>query len=437
MIQPRPAATPATPTATPAANAAVSWLEIDLDRLASNVKAIKRGLGSGAWGSAGDPRGAGLQSPEDGPRLCGVVKKDAYGLGAPAIAHRMAKAGCDMLAVYAADEAERLVAESVDAPLMLMMPLRELSRTSRLYRHAATGKLHLTVHDPDQLRQLDAIGHSFGLRLPVHLFLDTGMSRSGLSEPQLQQVLGELPGLRFVRCAGICSHLASADEDPAFTERQRQRFHALVEQARPALPADAVRHLANTFATLRDPGLHLDMVRCGLGLLGYGCESMRAMPPHATPPPLMPVLRWLSRVIHVQHYPAGASVGYGATHTLGRDSVLGVVPVGYGDGYPLGLGNRAQVRLLDEHGELLAICPVLGRVNMDQLVIDLTDVPGVVTEFSPAAEGPEAVRAWSVEVIGNEFDAPNALPHLASLAGLHCYAMLCQLSPRLPRRYVR
>lgn len=431
MIQLRaPAAAPAPVTSEPLTAAAApagaaqagdaalgsSWLEIDLDRLAHNARSLRRRIQA--------PR----TTPHTPARLCGVIKKNAYGLGAVPVARALIEAGCDMLAVYAPEEAEPLIADAIDAPLLLLSPLRTLGRDEALHRLAVEGKLHLTAHDLDHLRQLDALGRRLNLRLPVHLLVDTGMCRSGLSEAELDAVLETLPTLRYVRCVGICSHLACADEDAAFTEQQRLRFESLAARAEAALPHGVVRHLANTFATLRDPALHLDMVRCGLGLLGYGCESMRGLPESVTMPPLRPVLRWLSGLIHLQRYPAGACVGYGGTHTLTRDSVLGVVPVGYGDGYPLPLGNRAAVRLLDANDQPFAECPVLGRVNMDQLVIDLTDAP-------PSAEEIDALMGCRVELIASDPGAVDALPRLADLAGLHAHAMLCQLAPHLPRRY--
>ena len=410
---------------------APSRLEIDLNRLEANLRSIREAVQQAAGGvpdATPDAERAAHMQAAAPTRICGVIKKDAYGLGAAQIAHRLARAGCDMLAVYSPQEAEQLIRNAVEAPLMLLMPLRTLGRTDALYRHAIAGKLHLTVHDVDQLHQLEHVGRTFGARLPVHLYVDTGMSRSGLNDEQLHRALSTLPSLRFVQVAGIYSHLACADEDADFTEQQREQFDRAVADAAPALPENVMRHLANTFGTLRDPRLHMDMVRPGLGLFGYGSACMKHLPENTDAPDLRPILRWVSRVVHVQRFAAGNVVGYGATHELKRDSLLGIVPVGYGDGYPLGLGNKAQVRLLDQNDTPTHTCNVLGRVNMDQIVIDLTD----------AADGdPQQLMQQGVEVISADPDAPNALPRLASLAGLHCYAMLCQLSPQVPRHLVR
>jgi alanine racemase len=166
------------------------------------------------------------------------------------------------------------------------------------------------------------------------------------------------------------------------------------------------------------------MVRVGLGLLGYGPESMRGDPLPHDRPALRPVARWLTRIVHVQRYAKGEPVGYNSTHTLTRDSVLGVVPAGYGDGYPLSLGNRAQVQVVLAPNDRCAAA-VLGKVNMDQLVIDLTDAPAAAQQIGT-----------TIELISNDPNSPCALPRLAELAGSSCYEMLCRLSSHLPRRHV-
>jgi len=406
-----PAATSAPPAPRPG-SAGDTCLEIDLTRLQRNADALQDWIARAA-------------APTSPPGICGVIKKDGYGLGAVPLARRLQQAGARMLAVYDAGEAEQLVSSGITTPLLVLMPVRRLSRTAALYRHAATGRLQLAVHDPDQLAQLEESGHKLGIVLPIHLYLDTGMSRAGLRPEQLGEVFDRLEDSRFLKLTGVYSHLATADVDPAFVRQQQAAFDGALAEHAHRLPATVTRHLANTFATLRDPELHYEMVRPGLGLLGYGPDLM-AEGPVASPPELAPVLRWVSRLVHVQDYPAGASVGYGATYELARPSVLGIVPVGYGDGYPHGLSNRGTVRVLTAEGPPVS-APVVGRVNMDQLVVDLTDVP----------QGREALLQGEVEIYSNDPASPNALPTLASLAGSHCYELLCRLSPNLPRRYIR
>jgi alanine racemase len=400
----------------------MSWLEIDLGKVVANLATLTS-LTQRPF------------SPADPPRakvaVCAVVKKNAYGLGAEAVAHALVRAGCEMLAVFSADEARALVQNAVASPILLLMPLRDLKRTDLLYRHAIDQKLHLSVHDLAQLRDLNSLGRTYGIRLPVHLYLDTGMSRSGLSAEQFASAVALLPGCTHLRLAGIFSHLATSDGDGEFALHQLDMFERVVAEQGEALPKDVVLHLANTCGILRDGRLHLDMVRPGLGLYGYGQEMLGPGPVIGDVPQLAHTVRWVSHINHVQRYARDTPVGYGSTHRLERESVLGIVPVGYGDGYPLALSNLASVRVLLEGGQpASADVRVLGRVNMDQLIVDLTDV-------ASAADGQRELVGATVEVISGDPAAPNSVPRLAALAQSHPYEILCRLGGHLPRRYVR
>ena len=446
-----------------------SWLEIDLSRLDRNVATIHRllrskqvanGSGPPQGQNQGRPRGPNPNRQPAGrdPMICAVVKKNGYGLGAVAVAHRLVKAGCEMLAVYGPEEAEELIRNALTCPILLMKPLRELGRTNVLYRHAVAEKLHLTIHDCQQLEQVNAIGRGFGIRFPVHLHLDTGMSRLGLNTQQFRQALGDLANQPHLHVAGIYSHLATAASDPALCYEQLERFEQAVADHADQLPGATILHLANTCGMLRNRRFHLDMVRIGIGLLGYGPEMLAPDPALAETPKLEPVLQWISRVIHVQTYPRRTPVGYGATHRLRRDSVLGVVPVGFGDGYPPIVANKATVRVCRPNRPTPGQTPgstsgpppggpnpspppytdarVLGQVSMDQLIIDLTEAVEDGQQRSADAAGQELVGAL-VQVVSADPEAPNSLPNLAALAKSHVYEMLCRLSPTLTRRYLR
>lgn len=390
--------------------APLSRIEIDLGALASNVQAVRQMVGPDTV-------------------VCGVVKKNAYGLGAVNVAHRMLRAGCGMLAVYAPQEAEELNAGAITAPILLLFPLRHLSRTEGLYRPAVAERLHLTIHDMLQLDQVDQIGRTFGIRMPVHLMVDTGMSRSGLSVEQAVEALSTQPQRHYTRIAGVMSHLATASGDPGRAQKQLDCFDDLLRENAELIPADALIHIANTFGVMRGPTYHRGLVRPGLGLYGYGEESLVGEPRQQPDPPLQHTVRWLSRVVQVGTYARHAAVGYGATHKLTRKSVLGIVPVGYGDGYPLLLSNQAVVRI--EHQGQWHDCPILGRVNMDQLTVDLTDLAKAFPDRPQ-----EDWRDTEVELYSNDPQAPNAIPKLAELAQSHPYELLCRLSPRVPRVYV-
>lgn len=411
----------------------LSWLEIDLGRVEQNARALRAAL------DAGESADEGGRAGRRAPKLCPVLKKDAYGLGAVPIAHRLARAGLsDLLAVYSADEAQRLVAGAVTTPILVLMPMRSIRRTDGLYRHAVAEKLHLSIHDTKQMGELNDVGQQLGIKLPCHLYVDTGMSRSGLSPAQALALLQQTASHRYVRIAGIFTHFADAEHDPDFTRQQLAMFRVLLDEAGDALPKDAICHAANSASLLRDDALHLDMARTGIAMLGYAT-------PHDTAD-LQPVMRWCSRVIHAQHYPEGTPVSYGSTHNLMRDSVLGIVPVGHGDGYPVALSNKATVRVNDHD------CRVIGTVSMDQIVVDLTDVSTghetsardtekrgrIPFSDNPFSDNPNtSLVGQVVEVYSNDPATPHALPALAKLAGTNAYELLCRLSPTLLRKYAQ
>lgn len=406
-----------------------SWLEVDLARLERNFQAL-RNLASPPVGGP-DHAGKPGRGPARKPAVCCVVKKDAYGLGVSAVAHRLVKAGCDMLAVYSPQEAEHLINKSVNGPILLLSPLRALNRTDALYRPAVAGNLHISIHDLEQLDTVNQIGRTFGIKMSIHLYLDTGMSRSGLNGEQFAKALQNLDKSPHVRVAGVYSHLATADDNPDFAYEQLEQFDTAVAQQDAHLPTGCVLHIANSFATLRDRRFHKGMVRPGLSLYGYGPELMSG-PVLADAPTLEHTARWVTRINHVQRYPRWTPVGYGSTHKLKRNSVVAVIPVGYGDGYPVALSNQSSVRvILDANGAYLD-APVLGRVNMDQLTIDLTDAPGL-------HDGGDihALMNATVHVISDDPAAPNSVPNLARLAKTHPYEITCRLSKDLPRKYTQ
>lgn len=376
-----------------------SRIDIDLTRLDENLAAWRGALAPGC-------------------EICPVLKADAYGLGAGPIARRLAGSGVRLVAVYNMQQASELAAAGTSIELLVLMPVERLDRTDPLYRLAVGGKLHLTVHSCEQLAKIEAIGTSFGAKIPVHIEVDTGMSRLGMTVEEADQVLAEIGERKHVRLAGIFSHTAAAGSDVQFTDQQLKQFDSLLARHTERLRGVSV-HFAGTCAAYRDRRYHKAMVRLGLGLFGYGDLADEGIPTIDAPPRVRPILRWTSRVIHLRDLPKGASVGYQRTFTTRRRTRLGIVPVGHADGYPVALSNRGVVRV----GDGLLPAPVRGQVNMDQIMVDLTDLP------------PEVGLGTEVELFAADSDAPNAPPTLAKLAATNCYELLCRLSPRVPRRY--
>jgi len=380
-----------------------SWVEVDLKALDHNLQVF------------GD-----LIGPDQRTIICGVVKADAYGHGAGAIAQRLVANGVELLAVYDTRQARELMQSGYAGPILIMGVFDELERGELLYRAAVTDRLDITIHSLDQLEKVAAIGQSLGCRLRVHLFLDTGMSRGGLSDQQFAKALPVVTGCRHLTLAGIATHMASSDDDPSFTEKQHACLQRVLHDHAAQLDQHVAVHIANTLTALRDRRYHCDMLRIGLGLYGFGEQLMEGGVSIDHVLPLKPIARWCSRVVHVRNFPRGAGVGYNQTCHLTRDSVLGIVPVGYADGYHLVLGNRAHVRLSDYSTD----AAVMGSVNMDQIVIDLTDTPQIQM-------GDE------VELYSNDLAAKSSVPALAALAQSNCYEMLTNIKPHIPRRYLR
>jgi alanine racemase len=377
-----------------------STLEIDLSVLDANLASWRQSLGPGC-------------------EVCPVVKADAYGLGAVPITRRLAAAGVGMVAVYNMQQATELAAAGLPVQMLVLMPVEQLGRTDVLYRAAVSGKLHLAVHSGAQLDRIEAIGTTFGARLPVHIEVDTGMCRLGMSVEEADRLLGEIARRKYVKLAGLFSHTAAPGSDVVFTDEQYRRFESLLKKHATVLKGVCI-HFAGTCAAYRDVRYHKAMVRLGLGLFGYGDPAEEGIPSIDRPPAVRPVARWVSRVVHMRQVGKGTSIGYQRTFVTRRPTTLGVVPVGHADGYPVSLSNKGIVRI----GPEAHPAPVLGQVNMDQVMVDLTDAGAGV------AVGTE------VELYAADPQAPNALPRLAAVAQTNCYELLCRLSPRLQRRYI-
>lgn len=397
-----------------------SRIDINLAAVSHNLRLMKRIVG-----------------PEC--RLCAIVKADAYGLGAVRVAKSLVAAGVDMLAVFTPDQARELINAAVSGPILILMPVREIDRTDALYRTLICDRLHLAVHDSAHLEDLVRMAERFGATLPVHLEVDTGMSRGGCSPKEAPSMLRRIAEHRRLSLAGMYTHFADAESNMEMTDEQLRAFNELLEACNDLIPSGCMVHAASTFAALRAQRFHKSMIRIGLAWAGYGIEALEGGEVIAQGEHLQPAITWTSRVTQVKHVSAGATIGYGATWRAERDSIIGVVPVGYADGYPMHAGavtncNRkraaGRVAVLIEHdGETQRhFVPVVGAVNMDQITIDLT-------EIAPASQAMDEALTWPVELITPDATAPNHLPKLAELGGTFAHEMMCRLNSRLPRWY--
>jgi alanine racemase len=419
-----------------------SRVEIDLAAIDRNVSALRRCAREGA---------AKAGVPESSVQFCGVVKQDAYGLGAVRVAKRLASIGVDLLAVYCAAEARILAEAPINTPVLILMPTYTFDRNDPLYRLAVRDRLHFALHSIAQAEELHALANKLGMTLPVHVQLDVGMSRGGCLPEEATALVRFVVGAPRLRLAGVMTHFSSPSSDEVFTKEQAKLFRHWIEGVKPLMAESAkkghgpcVVHAANTAATLRSHNLHGTMLRVGQGMYGYGGENwFENDPPEfaASAEKLEPAVRWLSRIVHVQDVPAGWPVGYDRTFVTSRPSRIAIVPVGYADGYPRALSNRGVLRLtglewdrprtigpLEERpdpGVAGKYARVVGRVSMDQITLDVTDCPAELCRVG-----------MEVEVIGTDKEGPNHLPLIATLSNSITHELLCRISPHLERVYV-
>jgi alanine racemase len=344
----------------------------------------------------------------DGGSLCAVVKADGYGHGAVECARAALAGGASWLAVAAADEAAELRESFTDVPLVTMGALTEPELAVALDAGS-----DLPVWRPAHADLVAAQGVERGLRPRVHVKYDTGMGRLGERDPDaLLRLIDKVAGDERLELAGFWTHFATADElDSTFFDRQLEQFTALAERVRTNHP-DALIHAANSAATLRDPAAHFDMVRCGVAI--YGLDPFQGDPFDRR---LEPALELRSYVADVKRFGEGDSAGYGQRWRAPADTLVGVLPIGYGDGVRRGLTNNAEV-LVEGHRY-----PLVGTVSMDNVTIDLGAQAGVGPGSTATLIGAQADDRILCEEVARRLDTIN-------------YEVTCGISSRVPRAHV-
>lgn len=353
-----------------------------------------------------------------GAKLCAVVKADALGHGVSLLWRTIARRA-DWLAVATPQEAIQLRDLGYEGPLLQFLPPCAFGgprETANALAELIARRVTLTVSSAGELGPIRDAAPRAGRPAEIHVKVDTGMGRSGIAPQAALDLIAAARSAGTIRLTGLYTHLATADDpDKARTLEQLRLFRELA--ARPPRREELLLHAANSAATLSLPESHLDMVRCGVAVVGY----QLAYSSLADRLPLRPSMRLWAPLVQVKSLPAGAGVGYGLSHTLRRPSVVGLVPVGYGDGYLRCLSNRATMRVGGQGaGAAWRDAPVVGRVSMDQTILDLTDCPG-------AKVGEE------VEIISPDPAGACSLENLSRLAGTIPQELACRLACRVRR----
>lgn len=365
------------------------WAEIDLAVLERNLRLIRASL-----------------PPH--MRYVAVVKADAYGHGLHQTAARLMHAGADLFAVANLAEAAALREIGPGWPVLLLSPLLPDED-----RYVLDYDVAVTVSSAEEVARLDRAARAAGRSLTLHLKIDTGMGRLGVWHEETAALYQKIREASHLRLAGVFTHFSSPDEDAAFTAEQRRRFLAAL-QACPGIDLDALFVHADNSAGLETIEVAGPFNAVRVGLLQFGVL------PHAgsllSHVQAEPVFSFRTRVGLVKKLPAGTGVSYGRTHVLKRAATIAILTAGYGDGVSRAMSNRGHVLVRGRR------CPILGRVTMDQTIIDVSEVPGVTA-------GDEAV------LIGRQGEAQIDLSEFSRWADTIPWETLCSVTKRVPRLY--
>jgi alanine racemase len=334
-----------------------------------------------------------------------MVKASGYGAGSYEIAKTLQDCGCDYLAVAVHDEGVDLRKASISMPIIVLNPNGVNYKAMFQYR------LEPELYNLDMGRELIKEGKKYGAKdFPVHIKIDSGMHRLGFTKEELPELIAMLKQQNVIKPASMFTHLAVADEpdQDAYTQAQFDYFDECSHELQQAFDHNIMRHVLNTSGIVRFPERQYDMVRIGIGL--YGIRTLF----DGSEDTLKPVSALRSIIISIKEWPAGTTVGYGRHGVLERDSRIATVNIGYADGFDRHFGN-GHVNMWVS-GKL---CPTVGNVCMDAVMIDVTDVPCKVGD--------------TVEIFGEHVP----VEQLSEARETIPYEILTSVSPRVKRVYYR
>ncbi|MGF1542484.1 MAG: alanine racemase [Pleurocapsa sp.] len=366
-----------------------AWVEIDLTALATNVRSLKK-----------------LLSPQT--ELMAVVKADAYGHGAIAVAQTALQHGASSLAIATLVEGVELRQAGLNAPILILGAIN----APEDIKAVAAWQLEPTICHPQQALIFSETLQKTGTTLPVHLKLDTGMSRLGTDWQQAKEFVELVQKLPNLRLKSVYSHLATADDpDPTVMNLQHQRFRSAIAELKSCGIHPPYLHLANSAATLSDRSCHYDLVRIGLALYG-----LHPSPHLSSTVKLKPVLQVKAKITQVKTLAAGTGVSYGHRYITDKETKVAVLGIGYADGVPRNLSQRLQAIV---RGRLVS---QIGTITMDQMMLDV--------------DGFEDLRPGEiVTLIGTDGNITLTADDWADKLNTISWEILCGFKHRLPRVY--
>jgi alanine racemase len=373
-----------------------TWAEVSLSALRQNFRTVVKHAGADVT-------------------ACAVVKADAYGHGSVECARALQSEGAKWMGVTSLDEAIPLRDAGIESRILLMTGFWR-GEENEIVRLGLTA----TVWEPWHIESLEAAASRADLRHAVHLKVDTGMGRLGVSLEELPAVLRSLSASPHILLEGLSTHLASSEvmDAPSVAEQER-RFEEAQRMVRAAGFNPPLVHMANTSALISRPETCHNMARPGIALYGYYLPFQRAgreVSGGTLRLAVKPVLTWKTRILSMRNFAANQPLGYGGTYVTRAPAHVAVLPVGYADGYNRQLSNRGRV-IVREH-----YAPIVGSISMDLTLVDVTGIPGI-------AVGDEVILLGAGDGL-----SVDALEH-ARLANSSPYEILCNISKRVPRKY--
>lgn len=368
-----------------------AWAEIDLDKLAYNMKNIKK-----------------LAKDKE---VIAVVKADCYGHGAVDVAPVLLENGASRLAVAILTEGIELRENNITAPIMILgyTPIK-------LGKELIENDIEQTVYSLDYAKELSEVALSMGKKAKVHIALDTGMGRIGFipSKKSLDEVI-EISKLKGIDMIGLFTHFSTADEeDKSYTYEQFNKITSFIKELEGIGINIPIKHAANSGAIMDMPETYLDAVRAGIILYGY-YPSDEVKKENLD---IKPVLTLKTTISHVKEVEKNTSISYGRTFKTNKRSIIATLPIGYADGYSRLLSGKAKVIVNGKFAN------VVGRVCMDQCMIDVTDIGEVKV-------GDEVI------LLGEEGDLKFNADDFAKIMGTINYEIICMLKQRVPRVYIK
>jgi len=365
----------------------LAWAEVDLDALAANIGSYRRHVGKGV-------------------EIIAVVKANGYGHGAVMVSRAALAVGASRLAVHRLEEGIELRQAGINCPI-LIMGYTPVANAPLVVAHNLTA----TVTTREFAEALSARAET---PIPVHIKVDSGMGRFGLLPGEAADFTAGLSDLRSIKIEGIFTHFATADAlDQSYMRQQLATFKGVLAELESRGLKIPMRHACNSGAAMILPEAYFEAVRLGLSLYGM-VPSSEWSPPFA----LQPVLTLKSRVVRLRALAAGSCIGYGRTYVVKEPTRVALLPVGYGDGYHRLISGRGAVLLRGKRA------PILGRVSMDQIVVDVNAIPGVQIEE-------EAI------LLGGEGDTAISAEEIAGWAQTINYEVTTSILPRVARLYRR